>query len=125
MGSSRATGGGVSGWLEIAEWDWVELLAGSVLHAVASVTNDPDDDWRGEGATECGRSGEFVIPGLFTRMGAQRCKRCCDRTSMPHGKGSPKNDDACRPVVEARIAAREAVRRASATEMDWPSEMAA
>lgn len=45
------------------------------------------------------------IPGIFSRMGSQRCPACCDAVRMPHGKQSPKNIDECRPVAEARIAA--------------------
>lgn len=49
----------------------------------------------------CGRTAAVVtIPGLFTRMGALRCEGCCRATGMPQGKGSPKNDDACRQLLE-------------------------
>jgi hypothetical protein len=52
-----------------------------------------------------GLTGWLSIPGLFSRMGKERCKHCCRMTGMPQGTGSPKNDDACRPLVEQRIAA--------------------
>lgn len=93
-----------SSWREIAEWDWVWLGEGDVLHAVATVTNDADEDWYAEGATECGREGDMHIPGIFSRMSAKRCDRCCDRTGMPRGSQSPKNIEDCRPLVERRIA---------------------
>lgn len=95
----------MSEWREIAEWDWVWLGLGEVLHAVASLENEAtvDDDWMGRGKTECGLSGRLSIPGIFSRMSAQRCDRCCRATGMPHGKQSPKNVDECRPVVEARL----------------------
>lgn len=48
----------------------------------------------------CGRTAASVwIPGLFTRMGAQRCKGCCRALGYPQGKGSPKNDDPCRVIL--------------------------
>jgi hypothetical protein len=97
----------VSDWLVTAEWDWVWLGAGNVLHAVDTLDNADtvDDDWYGVGRTECGQGGHMTIPGLFSRMGAIRCVRCCKATGMPQGEQSPKNDDGCRPIVEARIAA--------------------
>jgi hypothetical protein len=98
----------IGAWREIAEWDWVWLGAGNVLHAVADVTNDADEDWYGEGKTECGQSGVMTIPGLFSRMGAIRCVRCCKATGMPQGEQSPKNVDACRPIVESRLEATRA-----------------
>lgn len=48
----------------------------------------------------CGRTaGAVSIPGLFTRMGAPRCIGCCAVVGYPPGKGSPKNDESCRPIV--------------------------
>lgn len=94
-----------SEWLTLAEWDWVQIGIWATLHAVAEVTNDADEEWLGNGRTECGReSSEMHIPGVFSRMGAARCEACCVATGMPLGKGSPKNDEECRPVAERRIA---------------------
>ena len=94
----------MSEWRAIAEWDWVVTREGLRLHAIESLSNDADEDWFGVGRTVCGLSGEFYIPGIFTRMGADRCVRCCDKLGFPRGKQSPKNVDECRPLVEARIA---------------------
>jgi len=48
----------------------------------------------------CGRTAAWLsIPGMFTRMGAQRCTGCCRVLGYPVGKGSPKNDDACRRIL--------------------------
>jgi hypothetical protein len=93
-----------SNWRQTAEWDWVWLGAGNVLHAVGELDNaaTADADWYGDGSTECGRRGVMTIPGLFSRMGAYRCVRCCKATGMPEGQQSPKNEDACRPIAEAR-----------------------
>lgn len=96
-------------WQEFAEWNWVEVAgAGNgLLHAVGALSADAaaECDWGGDGVTECGRHGDLRIPGLFTRMSAQRCDECCEKTGMPRGEQSPKNIEECRVVVEARIAA--------------------
>lgn len=88
--------------LELAEWDWVVLPSWGKLHHPAEFS---DLCGESEGVTSCGRRGILVIPGIFTRMGAARCSRCCDKLGYPHGKGSPKNDDRCRPLVETRLGA--------------------
>lgn len=90
---------------DVAEWDW---LAGpgraTVLHHPASGSWD-DDEWRAEDVTyTCGIVAASVrIPGISERLGVKRCDRCCDRLGYPRGVGSPKNDDRCRPLVEARL----------------------
>lgn len=95
----------MSEWREIAEWDWVQVGDGDRLHAVATLSNDADEDWFGVGTTECGLVTDSMrIPGIFTRMGATRCSGCCLKVGMPEGDQSPKNIDECRPVAEARIA---------------------
>ncbi len=55
----------------------------------------------------CGQEGEMFIPGVLTRMSPVvfRCSKCCELTGMPWGSQSPKNIDACRPIIEARLAA--------------------
>lgn len=98
----------ISDWREIAEWDWVQIgNYGQRLHAVGSLTDSEatEREWGGSGTTACGRYGWLRIPGLFSRMGADRCARCCKLTGLLRGTGSPKNDDACRARVEGRIAA--------------------
>ena len=97
----------MSEWRVTAEWDWVQIDTDDLLHAVATLANEDDADreWMGTGETACGRSGEMWIPGLFSRMGDRRCERCCERTGMPAGVGSPKNSEECRPIVEARVRA--------------------
>lgn len=91
---------------EMAEWDWVQTVSreGS-LHCPEGVTGYEDWDTSGElgGSVLCGIEGPFVIAGLFSRMGQERCKRCCDKLGWPRGTGSPKNDEALRSLVEARI----------------------
>lgn len=85
---------------EIARWDWVITPAGGVLHHVADWHRVDDVEWTATGRTSCGLVGRVTIPGLLSRMGLSRCKRCCDKLSWPRGIGSPKNDPALRPLVE-------------------------
>ncbi len=91
----------------IAEWDWMVLASWRVLHHAAEWNPNSDDVAAGNGVTSCGRKGWLAVPGVFTRMGAARCKQCCRNLGYPEGVGSPKNDALCRPLVEARL--REAV----------------
>lgn len=56
--------------------------------------------------TACGRTLRgLVIPGIFTRMGAMRCKQCCRRVGLPEGRGSPKNDNRCREILGLAVKA--------------------
>ena len=88
----------------VVEWDWVVTRSHGRLHAPL-VWEDPEyHAMVPDGRTVCGVSGELHIPGFFSRLGLPRCQRCCAMTGMPPGRGSPKNDDACRPLVQARIA---------------------
>jgi hypothetical protein len=89
---------------ELGEWDWWQFENGAVLHH-AAVEPDPAFETSGDGTTACGRKGRLYIPGLFTRMDAMRCARCCTAVGFPQGKGSPKNDRRCRRLVRARLKA--------------------
>lgn len=85
--------------------DWAVTPSGELLHYLVltpqqlldlvdegSATGDPSL------RLACGQTTSRVsIPGMFTRMGAQRCSRCCAAVGCPPGKGSPKNDPACSP----------------------------
>ena len=91
----------------LAEWDWVYTRSpgGHRLHHVAE-WEDPDIvEPYGQGVTTCGYCGELAIPGIVSRLGLPRCAHCCDRLSIPRGKGSPKNDEELRPWVKERLAA--------------------
>jgi hypothetical protein len=90
-----------SEWLGLARLDWVYVEADdwAILHAPGEIANADTDDWFGDGPTACGLAGPTTIPGILSRMGKPRCDRCCDLTRMPRGMGSPKNDDACRPLI--------------------------
>lgn len=90
----------------LVAYDWLVTRAWNRLH-FADLTNDQLAemyDWRqlhGRFRLACGRTAKYVsIPGLFTRMGAMRCVGCCRAKGYPPGKGSPKNDDQCRELLE-------------------------
>ena len=97
-------GSAQSAW-ELVEWDWVQTHTGLILHHVKSLVNPMkfDEDRRGFGTTTCGVSARLNVPGIFSRMDADRCKRCCRTLGLPPGVGSPKNDEELRPWVEKRL----------------------
>jgi hypothetical protein len=88
---------------ELVDYDWTISTSGDLLHHVTlpSDVEDIDDLWYvGPIAAACGRKLKAPrIPGVFTRMGAMRCERCCKALGLPLGKGSPKNDDECRLLL--------------------------
>lgn len=93
-------------FLTLVRYDWLVSRAWNRLHH-ATFTDDQLDDVaeygmavRGPVRLSCGRTASFVsIPGFITRMGALRCTGCCRALGYPVGKGSPKNDDACRALI--------------------------
>jgi hypothetical protein len=98
--------GDAAEFIDIGRMDWFVSKSWNRLHAVLEFTDDHKADMEQEWGVSspvrlaCGRTAAGVwIPGMFTRMGAQRCKGCCRTTGMPPGKGSPKNDDACRVLL--------------------------
>ena len=96
----------------IVEWDWAYSTGGDRLHHIA-VFGDVEQfalDHSGEATATCGVWGHFAIPGIFLRMGMQRCRRCCIRLGIHDGVGSPKNDPQLRPWVKNRLRNRESER---------------
>lgn len=93
----------LSEWRTTAEWDWVEFAHGEMLHAPMRIFSEDSDGCHADGFVFCRRGGRLWIPGLGARLEAPRCKRCCKLTGTPQGFGSPKNDEALRPLVEARL----------------------
>lgn len=71
----------------------------AVLHRVAAVERRNDLWCEITGTTVCGRRGEMHMPGIFSRMGAPRCKRCCALLGVRPGEGAPYNDKSL-PKVE-------------------------
>lgn len=88
-------GGPVNTFDELALFDWVYTADDKHrrLHAAVGLhTYFDDDDTSGFASTLCGRSSWLEIPGVFSRMGTKRCKKCCRAAKIPTGVGSPKND---------------------------------
>lgn len=90
----------------IADYDWLITTHGRVLHHATLTAEQYEEceEWGGlydvPLRLDCGRTVTTVlIPGIFTRLGAQRCVRCCKVAGLPPGKGSPKNDDECRRIL--------------------------
>jgi len=91
--------------VSLLEAHWLVTPVGRRLHHATLA--DPDDLAAvedGESAENvaltCGRRvGWVTLPGLFARMGLERCTVCCRKRGLPPGKGSPKNDRDCRRLL--------------------------
>lgn len=95
----------IADFQEITRYDWFVSWKYNRLHWAdltdADLTDVPEY-WSIQHPVKlaCGRTANSLhIPGVFTRMSAMRCVGCCRATGMPQGKGSPKNDDACREFL--------------------------
>lgn len=85
---------------EYARVDWVVFGEWQRLHNAVELTPDEHEWCYRSVKTACGlQPDRAYVPGIFTRMGADRCAHCCDRSGFPRGIGSPKNDDACRAIL--------------------------
>ena len=91
--------------LAIIKYDWLVSRSWNRLHW-ADLTPEDAVEIIDDGGLEepvklaCGRTAAYVcIPGVFSRMGAQRCTGCCRALGYSPGKGSPKNDHALRAVL--------------------------
>ena len=91
--------------LGLVRADWLVSKSWNRLH-FAELTPGQALELGGEGwlggpvRLACGRVAAGVsVPGVFTRMGGQRCTGCCRALGLPPGKGSPKNDQACRALL--------------------------
>lgn len=40
----------------------------------------------------CGVTTTFALPGVISRLGMPRCRRCCSLLGVPQGKGSLPNE---------------------------------
>ena len=81
---------------DLVDITWLTTVHGRRLH---HATVEVPFDVTTETTTACGRRLTVMVPGIFTRTGAQRCRRCCEATGMPDGTGSPKNDPRCRALL--------------------------
>jgi len=92
-------------FVAIGRLDWYVTRSWNRLHW-ADLSEEQQSDipamWAVEGPVRlaCGRTAAYLaIPGMFSRMGAMRCTGCCRALGYPPGKGSPKNDPACRVIL--------------------------
>lgn len=73
-----------SRWLVFDDWN--------VLHRVAKITWDTEDMIEGKGMSVCEKEGWMQVPGIYSRMGTDRCPACCKALGVPEGKGNPFNE---------------------------------
>lgn len=87
---------------ELVEFDWLTTFDrdSRLLHYATGLDfRDGETSWP-DVRFACGqRVGWAAIPGISTRMTLRRCGACCAVRGLPRGKGSPKNDDACRTIL--------------------------
>lgn len=84
-------------WLVSRSWNRLHFADLTPEDAVGLVDEGGLD---GPVRLACGRTAAWVgIPGVFTRMGGQRCTGCCRALGYPAGKGSPKNEPAIRVLL--------------------------
>lgn len=89
---------------DLLECDWLISWGGAYLHFAEDFDEAHWEQygvWKGKAA--CGQRGSYFIPGLFDRMGTDRCSRCCKKLGYPAGVGSPKNDDTCKERLQERL----------------------
>lgn len=97
----------------MSKWRWTYASKrGEVLHRILRIDvkhgyepPSPEEDgyewyWGIDGETVCGRPlvGMPGCPGLFSRLGAKRCHRCCDLLNIEHGFGIPVNNNLDEPI---------------------------
>lgn len=77
-------------WVQVGEY-------GYVLHRVSTPGVFDDDmavrTWRG-GSVLCREGVDYSHPGVFSRLGAPRCRRCCRLGGYAYGSGTPQNEAA-------------------------------
>jgi hypothetical protein len=72
---------------------WLQFDRGVRLHRVSEIVWLDDERIAGHGVSVCDQRGRMSMPGILSRMGAPRCKRCCKVVGIPPGDGAPANLD--------------------------------
>lgn len=82
-------------------WKWMVLPSWNRLHRISSIEWGIDQNgnrqWSedervgGFGVAVCGATGYFDLPGIFSRMGLERCAHCCDALGISRDDGAPFN----------------------------------
>jgi len=76
---------------------WLHLNDGTEIHRVARITWENGEMIVGEGLTVCGKFGFLQMPGILSRMYADRCAACCTALNIAQGSGAPYNEDIAEP----------------------------
>ena len=64
------------------------LQGGSdIMHRISTIEWDNGEMIQGRGVALCGASGQWIMPGIFSRMCAPRCPKCCAALGIPKGNG--------------------------------------
>jgi hypothetical protein len=86
-------------------YDWLSPKHGRLLHFADLTEEQLANIWDYRAilfnvALACNRKAKWLsIPGISARIAFARCPRCCKVKGYPEGKGSPKNDTACRVLL--------------------------
>lgn len=71
---------------------WLQADRGTLLHRIAEIEWEGCDKISGPGVAVCGTTSHwFSMPGIFSRIGAKRCPKCCEALGIPEGHGAPYN----------------------------------
>lgn len=70
---------------------WLVLPRHDALHRVSSIAWEDGEMIAGLGTTVCGRQGRLSMPGILSRLGCPRCRKCCRALGVPAGRGAPRN----------------------------------
>ncbi len=93
-------------WYETtAKYDWFITGRAEALH-YARLSPEQIAEIQATGLVRgycklyCGiRVRGLTLPGVLSRLGAPRCRRCCKMFKFPFGIGSPRNDAECRKLL--------------------------
>lgn len=89
----------------MVDYMWLVTPASRRLHHASfddadDITDVEEGDIVCNVTLTCGRRvGWVTLPGVLTRLGEPRCARCCKKTGLPLGDGSPKNNRECRRIL--------------------------
>lgn len=61
------------------------------LHRISQIKWDRGGMVSGYGVSVCGVRTDWQMPGLFSRGGMARCKKCCRSLGIRTGRGAPFN----------------------------------
>jgi hypothetical protein len=78
-------------WLVTGDWRRLHAIPGESLTVEEMRTSiDTAEPLRLRAV--CGQRGWWTLPGVGSRLGLQRCHRCCDGLGITRGCGTPANE---------------------------------